>query len=157
MQSESNTTMEIKGKIILDLPEQGGVSKAGNNWKKKEWVLETYSQYPKKVKFTVFGEDRISRNQFEVGKDYSISVDVESREFNGRWYTDVNVYQSRPLSQEEVAAETGGAPMSNGAWNPAPQQHSGPQFGQASEMPFPQASGDPAVPFGDSSSDDLPF
>lgn len=43
--------MEITGKIIIDLQEQSGVSKAGNNWKKHEYVLETQETYPRKVKF----------------------------------------------------------------------------------------------------------
>ena len=48
--------MEIKGTIIAALPETSGVSKAGNQWKKKEYVLEnTDSQYPRKVAFTCFG------------------------------------------------------------------------------------------------------
>ena len=40
--------MEITGKIIQVLPEVGGISKAGNEWKKQEYVLETHDQYPKK-------------------------------------------------------------------------------------------------------------
>ena len=44
--------MEVKGKIIVALPEQAGVSKAGNNWKKKEYVLETQETYPKKIHFS---------------------------------------------------------------------------------------------------------
>ena len=51
--------MEITGKIIAVLPEQGGVSKNGNEWKKQEYVLETHDQYPKKVCFQLFGADRI--------------------------------------------------------------------------------------------------
>ena len=47
--------MEITGKIIAVLPEQSGVSKAGNEWKKQEYVLETHDQYPKKVCFQIFG------------------------------------------------------------------------------------------------------
>ena len=43
--------MEVTGKIIAVLPLQGGVSKAGNEWKKQEYVLETHDQYPKKVCF----------------------------------------------------------------------------------------------------------
>ena len=43
--------MEIEGKIIRDLPLQEGVSRAGNPWKKKEWVLETFGQYPRQVCF----------------------------------------------------------------------------------------------------------
>ena len=38
--------MEVEGKIILALPEQSGVSRAGNNWKKREYVLETHETYP---------------------------------------------------------------------------------------------------------------
>ena len=58
--------MEIEGKIILDLGMQSGVSKAGNQWKKKEYVLETFGQYPRKVKFTVFG-DRVDTIDIQVG------------------------------------------------------------------------------------------
>ena len=43
--------MEITGKIILALPEMTGVSKSGNNWKKREYVLETMETYPRKVHF----------------------------------------------------------------------------------------------------------
>ena len=53
--------MEITGKIIAVLPEQGGVSKNGNEWKKQEYVLETHDQYPKKVCFQLFGADRIAQ------------------------------------------------------------------------------------------------
>ena len=54
--------MEIKGTIIHAMPEVSGVSKAGNSWKKKEYVLEnTEGNFPRKVAFTCFGEnaDRI--------------------------------------------------------------------------------------------------
>lgn len=44
---KTDSTMEIEGKIIRDLPLQEGVSRAGNPWKKKEWVLETFGQYPR--------------------------------------------------------------------------------------------------------------
>lgn len=100
--------MEIEGKIILDLPLQEGISKAGKAWKKKEWVLETFGNYPRKVKFHVFG-DRVDQMNLAVGNSYALSFDVESREFNGRWYTDVSVYASRPLDN----TQQGGAPVSN--------------------------------------------
>ena len=90
--------MEIEGMIIRDLGETGGVSKAGNQWKKHEWVLETIGNYPRKVKFHVFG-DKADTLMFELGKTYVVSVDVESREFNERWYTDVSAYASH-LSEQ---------------------------------------------------------
>ena len=73
--------MELDGKIILDLGMQTGTSKAGREWKKREWVLETFGQYPKKVKFHVFG-DKADTIGIEVGNSYTLSVDAESREFN---------------------------------------------------------------------------
>lgn len=84
--------MEIKGKIIAALPEQGGTSKAGNAWRKREYVLETQETYPKKVCFNLFG-DRIDQYPMNVGEDVTVSFDLESREYNGRWYTDVRAFK----------------------------------------------------------------
>lgn len=80
--------MEIKGKIIHILPLQEGVSKAGNPWKKQEYVLETYDQYPKKVCFDLFG-DKADQYRAEIGDDVVLSFDIESREYNGRWFTSI--------------------------------------------------------------------
>lgn len=108
--------MELEGKVIQDLPLIEGVSKAGNAWKKKEWVLETLGQYPKKVKIQFFG-DRADKNQLEVGRTYVIGIDIESREFNGRWYTDVSGYSSRLAEQPQqmggAAEDTFTPPMAN--------------------------------------------
>ena len=56
--------MEIEGRIILDLPLQTGTPKAGKPRKKKEWVLETFGSYPRKVKFHIFG-DRVDTIRLE--------------------------------------------------------------------------------------------
>lgn len=92
--------MELEGKIIQDLGIQSGTSKMGNPWKKRELVLETFGNYPKKVKVTIFGEQKVDSMNLVPGKDYILSVDLESREFNGRWYTDVNVYAVRERGVE---------------------------------------------------------
>lgn len=136
--------MEIEGKIIMDLPLQQGVSKAGNQWKKKEWVLETFGQYPRQVKFDFFG-DRVDQNPLQVGQSYAISFDIESREYNGRWYTDIRGYASRPLEQGMPAAPQQPA---YGAGFGAP---AGPQFGA------PAAPSQPSFSAESSPSDDLPF
>ena len=54
--------MDIVGKIIQVLPVQEGISKTGNPWKVQSYVLETQEQYPRKVCFEIFGEDRIKNN-----------------------------------------------------------------------------------------------
>lgn len=140
--------MEIEGKIIIDLPLQSGTSKAGNPWKKKEWVLETFGTYPRKVKFHVFG-DRVDTMRLECGKDYVLSFDLESREFNGRWYTDVNVYAARdyvPLG----GAQSQPAYGNSGYGQQPAYQQAVPAFGAPATPPAFESA--PA-----SADEDLPF
>lgn len=83
--------MEIKGKIIQVLPPQGGISKSGNQWKKQEYILLTPEDQPSKVKFDLFG-DLVDKFPLTVGDIVTIDINIESREYNGRWYTDVHAY-----------------------------------------------------------------
>ena len=86
--------MEITGKIIQVLPEQGGVSKtSGKEWRLQSYVLETQEKYPKKVHFEIFGDDRIKSNQCNIDDMVTVSFDIESREFNGRWYTSIRAWR----------------------------------------------------------------
>ncbi len=85
--------MDIVGKIIQVLPLQEGTSKAGNPWKSQSYVLETQEQYPRKVCFEVFGEDRIKNNPCNVDDVVTVSFDIESREYNGRWYTSIRAWR----------------------------------------------------------------
>ena len=96
--------MEIKGKIIAVLPLQSGVSQAGKQWKKQEFVVETPDQFPRKVCMTLFG-DRVDQYPVAIGDDVVVSIDIESREYNGRWYTNVNAWKIEKASlQAEVPA-----------------------------------------------------
>ena len=124
--------MEIKGKIIAALPEQGGTSKAGNAWRKREYVLETQETYPKKVCFNIFG-DRIDQYPMSVGEDVTVSFDLDSREFNGRCYTDVRAYK---VEKGAAAAATyAAAPTSiPGDFPPAPVDL--PSAGATEDLPF---------------------
>ena len=107
--------MEISGKIIQVLPEQGGVSKtSGKEWKMQAYVLETQEQFPRKVHFEVFGEDRIKANPCQLDDIVTVSFDIESREFNGRWYTSVRAWK---IQQGIVEA---GAPAVAEVGAPAP-------------------------------------
>lgn len=107
--------MEIKGKVILALPEQSGVSKNGNSWKKREYVLETFDNYPKKIHFDLFGE-RADQYPINVGENITLSFDIESREYNGRWYTSIRGWKVD--KDNGVAAADPAAPAANGI--PAP-------------------------------------
>ena len=149
--------MELIGKIVQVLPLQSGTSKAGNPWQKQEYILETLgTQYPRKVCFELFG-DNVNKFPLQVGQEVTVSIDVESREFNGRWYTSVrawNVVQGIQLP--------GVAAPAPAAYN-APQP-SAPGAPVASGVPAPPAPAAPAAPAGSVGSvgsvgaaDDLPF
>ena len=144
--------MELIGKIIQNLPLQEGVSKAGNPWKKQEYILETLgTQYPRKVCFNLFG-DNVDKFPMQVGQDVTVSIDIESREFNGRWYTDVRAWNV--LNGVQLA----GAPAPGFAAAPAQPAAPAPGFASAPAQPAPQAA--PAQPSPaaiPTPADDLPF
>ena len=111
--------MEVVGKIIQVLPEQGGVSKtSGKEWKLQAYVLETQEQYPKKVHFEVFGEDRIKANPCQLDDVVTVSFDIESREFNGRWYTSIRAWK---IQQGVVTSEVDPVPVATTTMAAAPQ------------------------------------
>lgn len=83
--------MEISGKIVALLPGQSGQGKNGT-WKKQEYILETTGQYPKKVCFSIWG-DKIDQFNIKSGDAVEVSFDVESREYNQRWYTELRAWK----------------------------------------------------------------
>lgn len=142
--------MEIIGRIIVALPEVSGTSKAGNTWKKREYVLETVETYPKKVHFDFFGE-RADQYPLNVGDEIKLSFDIESREYNGRWYTSIRGWKAEPAQAGGVAA--GPAPAMPGqAYPNAPV----PPAMQAAPTAMPTPAADPFAAQANSN-DDLPF
>ena len=85
--------MEITGKIIAVLPERSGVAKSGNEWKSQEYVIETQEQYPKKCCFNVFGADKISEMNIQAGEVVTIHINIDAREYNGKYYNDIRAWR----------------------------------------------------------------
>ena len=111
--------MEIKGRLNQVLPLSSGVSKAGNEWKKQEFVIETQDQFPKQVCFTLFG-DKISLIEgFQSGTEVNVFFDVESREFNGRWYHNINAWKVEAVG---AAGSTTPPPFTPGDVPPEPME-----------------------------------
>ncbi|MFO7978185.1 MAG: DUF3127 domain-containing protein [Bacteroidales bacterium] len=88
--------MEIQGKVIELLPEATGEGRNGT-WRKQEFILETQDQFPKKVCIALWG-DRIDQYNLQVGEEVNASVNIESREYNSRWYTDVKAWKIDKVS-----------------------------------------------------------
>ena len=114
--SRKASILEISGKIIELLEVKSGQS-ANGEWRKQEYVLETEAQYPKKVCFMAWG-DKI--DQFDIKKDeqLTVSIDLESREYNGRWYTDVKAWKvsrggDRDYAQSFQSQDRNEPPISN--------------------------------------------
>ena len=110
--------MDISGKIVQFLPAQTGQGKNGP-WKKQEFILETGDTYPKKICIAVWG-DKIDLSSFKPGDTVDVSFDVESREYNGRWYTDVKAWKVSGKQQsggQQTGSSFSSAPFSGNTMN----------------------------------------
>jgi hypothetical protein len=129
--------LELVGKIVQVLDLQTGTSTKGD-WKKQEFILETEEQYPRKICISLWGDRVADIASVQLNKELiTVSISVESREFNGRWYTDVRGWR---IQRGQVASASNVVPEN------APQT---PTTGQPIRDDFATT--------GDTSFDDLPF
>ena len=93
--------LEIVGRVVRILPKQSGIGKNGA-WSKGEFVIETLEQYPRKVCISAWGDksDNLEQ-QCTVGKVVKVAVNIESREFNEKWYTNVVAWRIDPYQEQE--------------------------------------------------------
>lgn len=96
--------MELNGKIVQVLARQTGQGKNGT-WEKQEYIIETEGQYPKKVCFNLWG-DKIAQFGLQENDQVQISFDLESREYNGRWYTDVKAWNVKKSGAQSSSGGT---------------------------------------------------
>ena len=147
--------MEITGKLIQLLPEVSGESARGP-WVKGGFVIETEGDYPRKVAFVSFGEERVAMaKSIPMGTLVQVTFNPESREFNERWYTDLRASRIQPFVPGQMPPATGGynwagAPAPAGAAAPAqPAAAPAAQPANFAAAPAPQMASNP--------DDDLPF
>ena len=88
---------ELSGKIIAVLDQKSGISKTGTSWSVQQYVIETHEQYPKKMCFDVFGEDKIKESNIQLMEELTVVFDIDAREYNGRWY---NSFKVRSVKRE---------------------------------------------------------
>jgi hypothetical protein len=130
---KTNFSMEISGKLIEKLPQQTGQGRNGT-WVKQEFIVETPGQYPRKVCIALWGDKAKDIDAIAIGENIKVSVNVESREYNGRWYTDVKAWR---IEKE-------------GASGSAPRGQAPPAMPGLDDL-------SPEIPPADDSVDDLPF
>ncbi len=119
--------ISITGTVKQVLEEQSGTGRNGP-WRKQEFILETEGEYPKQVCIVQWG-DNIDEFGVQEGERLTAHVDIQSREYNGRWYTDVKAWRV-----ERAGEGSGGAP-SDPADEPWPEEPSGP-LDEDDDLPF---------------------
>lgn len=129
--------MELQGKVIAVLPARSGVSARGE-WKSQSFVIETHDSFPRKMVFDVFGEERLTRFNIQLGQEVNVSFDIDAHEYNGRWFNNIRAFDVRLVDPNTISA----APAAQAA--PAAPQ-------QPANAPFPPQ------PEQSNSNDDLPF
>jgi hypothetical protein len=117
--------MEITGKVFKMLPLVTGQGRNGE-WRKQEFVIEIESgQFPKKVCLSLWG-DKIEQSPLNEGEAVKVFFDLESREYNGRWFTEARAWRV----EKAGSAPQPGAPVEE-TYNP-PLETGSP----ADDLPF---------------------
>lgn len=111
--------MELKGQIIKVMDVVTGVSKKGQ-WARQDFILEIPGQYPKKVAMSIWGQEKIDKYDLEPGITVTASIEIESREFNDRWYTEIRAWKLEWNSQQKRTWQAGGSPGQTAP--PAPEE-----------------------------------
>lgn len=129
--------LEIFGKLIQLNPVITGSGQRGE-WKKREMIIETSEQYPKKICILCWNDKAERVESLPVGSELKVSINIESREYNGRWYTDVrawNIEQTNSMRPTQPAGEYSSAgaiePKNQQSYNQAPADAQ-----QADDLPF---------------------
>ena len=127
--------MEITVKVVSILPPLKITSqRSGNIYIKNTFIGETNGQYPKKIAFTVMGEEKFKQMNIIVGGVYNVSFDIESKEWKGKWFTEVSAWKALSSNQPQQPVQQMTQPQ------PAPQyqqqQASAQQNANNDDLPF---------------------
>lgn len=95
-------SLQVKGKVQQILKPESGVSRAGKEWKKQEFVIETEEQFPRKICFTLFNDKSALVEGISTGEEIEVSFNVESREYNGKWFHNINAWKIEKPATENI-------------------------------------------------------
>ena len=100
---------KVKGTIKTILAVETGESKAGKAWKKQSFVVDNGSEWNPEVCFSVFGDDKVEMlSKFTQGQEVEVLFNVSSREFNGKYYHNLDAWAINTAKQEVATpAEAG--------------------------------------------------
>ena len=129
----------VTGTVKEVLQTKQGVSASGKEWATQEFILTTDdSNYPCDICFRIFGNDKITECSVKEGESLQVFFDIRSRDYNGRWFTDINVWKiDRMLKPNEVATGVQNDSQQQGnAGFQQPAQAVQQQQGNNNDLPF---------------------
>ena len=143
----------IQGKIIRAFEPRSGKNDRGS-WMAQDFLLESYDQpYPRRCLFSVWGEDRLQQFNIKEGDDLAVDIDLDAREYNGRFYNSVRAWRVVRITPPQPAPAAAEMPIGGSAPLPPPQTGAPlPPPQEGATLPSP-----PADPLGGDVTEDLPF
>jgi hypothetical protein len=100
--------MEVTGTVKSILPLETGTSKAGKEWQKQSIVIDTGNDFNNEVCVSAFGDKVGQMNKLEIGMEVSILCNVYSREYNGKYYHNIDGYFFTNQSNKSLGVTTNG-------------------------------------------------
>lgn len=94
----------LTGRLASKLPVESGEGRNGP-WSKRSFIIELPSNYPTSVCVVLWGERISMIDNFQEGDQLQVYIDIASREFNGRWYTDVRAWKIEPVEGASAGAQ----------------------------------------------------
>ncbi len=85
-------SLALEGTVLQVLPKQSGTGKNGP-WVRQDFVIETPGDYPRKICISAWGDRAAEAEKLASGDKVMVNVNIESREYNERWYTDVKAWR----------------------------------------------------------------
>jgi len=87
----------IKGRLVQILPIEVGVSKAGKEWKKRNFIIDTGEKYNPLICFQLFGDKTDIIEAYTIGQEIEVSYNLSSKEFGGKWYSSIDAWKITPV------------------------------------------------------------
>ena len=97
--------MEVKGHVVKKLAVESGISKSEKEWKKQTVVIDTGAEYNPEIAVTAFGDEKLKAlDKLELGDNVVILCNVSSREYNGRYFHNIDGYHFTKNNKTEASA-----------------------------------------------------
>jgi len=95
--------LEMKGKLVKVLDLQSGTSKAGKQWVKQSFVIDTGSQYNSELCFNLFGDEKVALlKDVAIGDEFTVLFNLSSREYKGNYYTSADAWKFKKSNTEAL-------------------------------------------------------